>query len=349
MRIDADDSRLTYSGRIDWDDAKAPVLVYAATYVSIRFRGTCVKAYMDNARNCYFNFMGIIVDGVESRVELQEDVHEYVLCEGLSDTEHELMLFKRQDAAHYVTFRGFELEDTAEVLQAAALPQRRIEVYGDSVSCGEVCECLDYVGKSDPEGHEGIYSNSYYSYSWLTARKLNAELHDTSQGGIALFDKTGWFNGPDDFRGVESCYDKIQYNPFFGYTKPWDFSKWQPHVVVIAIGQNDANPVNIMADDYDGAAADKWRAHYRAWIEKLMELYPHAHIILTTTILMHDASWDRAIDQVCKEMNSDRVTHFLYSRNGAGTPGHIRIPEAEEMSDELSAYIKSLGDDIWND
>ena len=32
--------------------------------------------------------------------------------------------------------------------------------------------------------------------------------------------------------------------------------------------------------------------------------------------------------------------HFLYRRNGAGTPGHIRIPEAEEMAEELAGYIE---------
>lgn len=349
MYIFPDDKGLTYSGRIDFSDAKAPVLVYAATYVAMRFRGTSVKVCLDSIRNCYNNYMGLIIDGVQTRIKVEPEIHEYVLAENLADTEHELMFFKKQDASHYVVFRGFELNDGAELLEAPELPKRRIEVFGDSVSCGEVCECVEYVGKSDPENHNGEYSNSYYSYSWMTARKLNAELHDTSQGGIALFDKTGYFNGPDDYRGVESSYDKIQYNPFMGELKPWDFSLWKPHVVVVAIGQNDANPGNIMGTDYNSEASKNWRAHYKMWIEKLMELYPKAHIILTTTILMHDFAWDKAIDDVCKEIASDRVTHFLYKRNGAATPGHIRIPEAEEMSDELVAYIKSLGEDIWND
>ena len=38
---------------------------------------------------------------------------------------------------------------------------------------------------------------------------------------------------------------------------------------------------------------------------------------------MHDAAWDRAIDDVCSKIASDRVHHFLYKRNGAGTPGGI--------------------------
>lgn len=35
----------------------------------------------------------------------------------------------------------------------------------------------------------------------------------------------------------------------------------------------------------------------------------------------------------------------MFRRNGRGTPGHLRIPEAEEMAEELAAYMESLG--IW--
>lgn len=38
------------------------------------------------------------------------------------------------------------------------LSGRRIEVYGDSVSAGEVSEAVDCVGKEDPV-HNGGYSN----------------------------------------------------------------------------------------------------------------------------------------------------------------------------------------------
>ena len=50
-------------------------------------------------------------------------------------------------------------------------------MYGDSVSAGEVSEAVEYTGKPDPE-HNGQYSNSWYSYAWMTARRLDAEIHD---------------------------------------------------------------------------------------------------------------------------------------------------------------------------
>ena len=261
---------------------------------------------------------------------------------GNCEVWHEVIFFKRQDSADYVTIHGFELEDGAELATNEAEKNKRLklEVYGDSVSCGEVSEAVDYVGKADPV-HNGEFSNSWYSYAWMTARKLNAKLHNISQGGIALLDGTGYFGAPG-YIGVESCYDKIQYFPGLGEVKQWDFSRYTPDVVVVAIGQNDAHPDNYMPEDYDGAKAKRWRERYEWFIRRLMQLYPEAKIVLATTILMHDAAWDRAIDDVCRRIASGRVHHFLYKRNGAGTPGHIRIPEAQEMSEELAAYIQRI-------
>ena len=261
---------------------------------------------------------------------------------GDCDGWHEVIFFKRQDSANYVTIHGFELEDGAELAinETEKSKKLKIEVYGDSVSCGEVSEAVDYVGKVDPV-HNGEFSNSWYSYAWMTARKLNAKIHNISQGGIALLDGTGYFGAPG-YLGVESCYDKIEYLPDLGEVKQWDFSRYTPDVVVVAIGQNDAHPDNYMPEDYDGAKAKRWRERYEWLIRKLMQLYPETKIVLATTILMHDAAWDRAIDDVCKKIASDRVHHFLYKRNGAGTPGHIRIPEAQEMSEELVAYIQKI-------
>lgn len=349
MLISPENKCLQYSGRIDFDDPKAPVLIYACTSVQMVFTGTSVKVRLSNHRSCWTNQMGYFINGEQGRITLKnEDGPEtYVLADGLGCGPHTLLLFKRMDSCHTVSFLGFELDEDAGILTPEPKPVRRMEFFGDSVSCGEVSEAVDYVGKPDPE-HDGEYSNSWYSYAWMTARKLGAEIHDTSQGGISLLDGTGWFAAPH-YKGMESCYDKLEYNPEISPVKPWDFSRYIPHVAVVAIGQNDAHPEDYMAEDYDGAKAVYWRQRYREFVETLMELYPRAQIILATTILGHDPSWDRAIDEVCGEIASGRVHHFLYARNGCGTPGHIRIPEAEQMSEELAAFIRSLGDDIWND
>lgn len=344
--IGADHSALQYMGRIDWEDPQNPVWVYACTSVRVRFTGSFIKADVTNHHLCWDNFLGVIIDGVQTKIKLENNGHQiWTLAENLPEGEHELLLFKRQDACHYLTFHGLWVAENSEVSAPAPLPQRKIEVYGDSVSAGEVSEAVDYCGQVDPP-HNGEFSNSYYSYSWCTARLLNAQLHDIAQGGIALLDETGYFHGPD-YQGMERRFDKIQYNDQIAPNKEWDFSHYTPQVVVVAIGQNDNHPDDYMVE-YDHLKARHWRSHYGNFIGRLRGIYPNAHIILSTTILNHHENWDASIHQVWQELNDEKIHHFRYSKNGCGTHGHIRIPEAEQMARELAAFIEDIPG-VWEE
>jgi len=338
---------LQYMGRIDFGDPENPVWINPCTSVTVRFTGSFVKAELTNQRSCWTNYLGAIVDGVQKKYALQKDGRQVVtLFEGLPDGEHELLLFKRMDSCHQIVFHGLIVEEASSVTMAAPLPERRIEVYGDSVSAGEVSEAVQYCGLPDPV-HDGEFSNSYYSYPWYTARMLNAQLHDVAQGGIALLEGTGYFRWPE-YLGMEYMYDKMQYHTDITEPKQWDFNRYTPHVVIVAIGQNDNHPDDYMSGDYYHPKAVHWRARYKAFVEKLRSIYPRAHIILSTTILNHHENWDKSIHQVWSELADEKIHHFLYSKNGCGTHGHIRKPEAEQMGRELSAFIDSLPG-VWGE
>ena len=340
---------LRYTGRIDMADAANPYFVYPCSSVAFRVTGKTLLVRLTNKRSYFDNRLGVMVNGVQSAVLLKEGEQEIDLSGSLAEGVSDVLLFKRQDCCHAYWLNGLVVDADAQLLELPARPARRMEVYGDSVSAGEVSEAEFACGQSDPEGHNGLYSNSWLSYAWQAARLMNAELHDIATGGMALLDGTGYFNWPN-FIGMESCWDKINYYPALGEATPWDFSRYTPHVVVVAIGQNDHNPVNIMADDYDSDASRHWRAEYRRFIGQLRTKYPRAHIVLTTTILGHHENWDKAIDEVCQELRTtdQRVHHFLYTNNGCGTPGHIRGSEAAVMAKELAAFVEGL-DGVWED
>lgn len=347
MRIQPDHSKLQYSGRIDFSNLKAPVFVFPCTSVKMCFTGNSLKVYVKNHRSYWDNYLGCILDGEQTALLLPEDGEAVLEIPVKNNTkkEHEVLIFKRQDSCHEVTFGGFEIAYDSKVLDIKEKPVRKIEVYGDSVSAGEVSEAVNYVGKEDPQ-HSGEYSNSWYSYAWITARKLNAQIHDIAQGGIALMDRTGWFCDPV-FVGMESVWDKVHYNPELGKITPWNFAEYTPHIVIVAIGQNDSNPKDYMKEDYNCEKALVWREHYKAFLKKIRGQYPKAHIICHTTLLNHDASWDKSIEQVCQELDDENITHYMFKRNGKGTPGHLRIPEAKEMAEELVSYIESLEIEGW--
>ncbi|MBM6699530.1 electron transporter RnfD [Bifidobacterium pullorum subsp. saeculare] len=349
--IAPNDPAVRVTGRVDDADPTRPVWVHPYTQAAFRCTGTSLAVRLVNRRTYGVSQLGAMIDGFPVRVPIPVDgeTTTVTLASGLPDIEHDVVVFKRQDGQHYVELLGFELSEGARVLPPSEpRPAHRIEVFGDSVSCGERNEASLYVGKADPEADLSPYSNAWLSYAAITARALGAELHDVSQGGVSLLDGIGWFNAPD-YVGQEHMWDKIEYNPALGPSKPWDFSRWTPHVVVVAVGQNDAHPDDFMKDDYDGDMARHWRARYVAFLRALRAHYPHAHIVCMTTVLRHDPSWDRAIGQAVAQLGDPNVEQFLFSRNGAATPGHPRVAEHEEMARELTDYLAALGPGIWKD
>lgn len=239
---------IQYTGRIDDEDSAAYGFEFVGTSLHVRMTGNTLKLCIANRTNYWQSRLGVLVDGQLHAALLPENGPAVIdLSAFLHKGVNDVLVFKRQDSSHAFTFHGLMLAQDGELLPPPQRPARRMEVYGDSVSAGECCECEDCAGKPDPQ-HNGEFSNVWWSYSWLTARTLGAELHDVAQGGIALLDGTGYFNGPD-YVGMLSAWDKVRYNPAFGAPKAWDFTRYTPHVVVIAIGQNDANPVNIMEQE----------------------------------------------------------------------------------------------------
>lgn len=346
--VGANHRLLQFSGRIDWNNPEEPIFVFPCSFVKIRFYGSGLQIVVTNRKSYWDSYLGVLIDGVQLKAAIP-DGDQVLLDIGndLVEGEHEVMVFKRMDGCHEITLHGFYLREGGYLLPIEPLPSKKIEVYGDSISAGEIAEAVNYAGKADPE-HNGEYSNGWYSYAWLTARKLQAQIHNIAQGGVALLDHTGWFS-PPDYIGMESIWDKIRYNPDFTESTKWEFEKYTPQVVIVAIGQNDSHPVNYMKENYYCDRSNEWRNAYKEFLFKIRGKYPNALVVLTTTILEHDKSWDDSIEQVCNEINDKKIVHFLYSKNGCGTPGHVRIPEAEIMAEELTAYIESFGMEIWEE
>ncbi|SDA09702.1 hypothetical protein SAMN02910447_00175 [Ruminococcus sp. YE71] len=349
--IHPDERQLVYMGRTE-EYGGGVRFIFAGTSVTMRFRGTDVKCVIRNHKFYNTQEIGYVLDGRVGKVTYEHSEEDITLtiAEGLEEKDHELILYKRQDASHYFEFKGFELNDSADVLDPKPLPKRRIECYGDSVSAGAVVEAIDHTASNDPEKNDGIWDNSWYSYSMITARNLGAQLNNIAQGGIAIFDRTGYYHAPDHI-GMETVYNKVSYFPEAegGYTD-WDFSKYTPHVVLFAVGQND--PHNEGGEDFnisDPNYREKWKSRYKAIISDLRSKYPKAVFVLLLTVLMHDPSWDKAIDEIAREFGDPKITHFVFRRTGAATPGHPRITEQYEMAEELTAFISNMGDDIWRD
>lgn len=340
----ADNKAFAYMGRIDFTDPSAPMLIYPGSNIRFTFGGRSLKIRIENIPLAARMWIGALVDGVQKKIELDKDKaeQEVVIAEGLDNTVHSCMIFKRQAASHYFRFLSAECD---EVKPENRKYDMKLEFYGDSVSSGELVEAIYHEGVCDPEKEKmtGELDNSYFSYTFSTARKLNAYFHNNSQGGIALLDHTGFFYGPavETLTGVETTYNKLSYVPYSpqGLT-PWDFGCYTPDVVVFAIGQNDHHPVPEVIDDPE--YMKRWKEKYKEIIRDLKAKYKTAKFVLILTVLKHDPRWEDAVTEVVTELADPDITRFRFTRSGLATDGHPRITEQEEMAMELSAYLRTL-------
>ncbi len=339
-RIKPSDARLQYMGRIDRSDPDAPQFFWAGSLVQFGFTGDSLFLEIENHRIYSGLQLGYLLDGAEHQLRLTEEndvLHRYEIpVEG--DGAHTMILFKRQDATHRFTLKGILLAAGADLTVLPPLPSLKLECFGDSVTAGSVTEAVAYTAAADPPVYDAVYDNAWHSYAMQAARLLHAQVHVTAQGGIALFDGTGYF---DNGRyGMETAYDKLCYHPDTEMT-PWDFSSYVPDYVTVAIGQNDRH---VAGEDCDFTPQQRetWLEAYCGWLADLMAKYPDAVFILMLTVLMHDAYWEALLDEACERMNSPRVKRFRFTRSGQATPGHPRIPEQCEMACELAEYIDRL-------
>ena len=342
LKISADNKNLKYMGRIDFSEKQRPVFIWAGSQVKMKFKGTAVSVIIRNKNFSGINSIGAFIDGTEYNLHMENSENDTIINidANLDNDIHNVIIFKKKAASHYFEFCGFEIN--GEILESEPLPQLKIEVYGDSVSAGEVCEAIDYRGKVDPENHNGKYDNAWYSYSMITARNLGAQIHNIAQGGIAVCDDTGYFHAPDCI-GMESAYDKLCYYPEGkkGVTQ-WDFSKYIPDYVIFALGQNDIhNEGRADSDINNSDFRESWKNHYKKIILSLQEKYPCAKFILLLTVLRHDKGWDMAVKEIADELD-ERVTYLEFTNAGKATAGHPRITEQIQMAEELTRYINSL-------
>lgn len=340
---------LNYVGRIDHTNPDAPVFYWAGSMVSFGFTGLTLHLQIENHSLCPNASVGYILDGKESKLMLSStsaQPESYAIhVEG--NGTHTFTLFKRMDGVHYFSLHGISLAKKCDLVPLHRDKKMLLEFIGDSITAGAVCEAVDNVGREDPPNYDYTYDNAWHSYAMQTARLLNADVHLVAQGGAAMLDGTGYFDNGN--LGMETIYDKLCYLPNAPKMTPWDFSKYRPDFVIVAIGQNDHCIGGVENQIPTEAEEECWLASYTGMIERLMTVYPSARFILTLTLTKHDDYWERLLDKAAVLLASDRILRFRFTRSGKATSGHPRIPEQCEMACELAEYIRESVEEFIRD
>ncbi|HTV25218.1 MAG TPA: GDSL-type esterase/lipase family protein [Polyangiaceae bacterium] len=358
--IAADDARIQYSGRIDFQNPLAPTYSAPAASVSVRFAGTSISALLtDEFRyGSERGYHDVIIDGViTKKLMMEPGVEKYELATGLPAGEHSARLVKRTQASlGKSSFKGFEL--TGDLLEPAAKPALKIEFIGDSITAGEGVEGVNGSPECTQNGAGTVgagwgqpFHNADRSYGVVTAQALDAEYHLTAVSGIGLVRN---YSQMYDARPMPEVYDLM----FVEETAsgPWDTGTFVPDVVVIALGTNDFSPGDAPANTpRPQLAVATYTDAYVAFVSELRGNYPNAQIFALSSQLLGDdpangytpaSDLRAAIAGAVARLNGagDAKVHAFTPTqvSGQGCSFHPDVAQQELLGQELAAEIRSV-------
>jgi lysophospholipase L1-like esterase len=281
------------------------------------------------------NNYNVIVDGnVVGLLHPSIDKKEYVLADNLAPGKHTLELFKRTESSMGKTwFYEFAFPKESEILSPPPPLKRKIEFFGNSISCGYAD--IDTEGK---DRGTSTYENGYISYAAITARHFDAELHNISKSGIGI--TVSWFP-----LVMPEMYDRLDATD--PYSK-WNFSKYTPDLVIINLFQNDSWIVklkdNVEFKARFGATPptdDFIIKAYGKFVKEVRSKYPKASIICALGSMdatKEGSPWPGYIKKAVSELKDNKIyVHIIPYKN---TPGHPSAKEQQDMADNLIDYIE---------
>jgi lysophospholipase L1-like esterase len=263
-------------GRVDCEATDGPQFGFPGVSVRIKFEGTELRATIDDSgagTATTTNYLDVVVDGGDPvAFEVTGASTEYVLAEGLSEGEHEVLLWKRTEASvGTMQIQGFRLR--GDTLLPAQGPSRRLEFIGDSVTCGYGNE----VSTTTPDDFPftSANENSHLAYGAVTASLLSAEYMGVSYSGRGM--SRNYAGGAGET--VPQFYLDIL--PDSGTAPAWDPSRYLPDAVIINVGTNDFSTEGFDTDAYTQA--------YSEFLASLRGYYPSALFVAAIGPMLTDS------------------------------------------------------------
>ena len=328
--IAATSPSIQYFGR--WDAGDVYRCAQGATYIRANFTGTSLKADLTGPGDWW----RVSVDGGPFR-RFRPEGKNTVLAENLAPGRHSVLLVRSTEGYMGLSeFRGFIVDDDADIAAPDARKKRRIEFVGDSITAGAVND-----GVRSGENYNDIEDNDM-SFGPQLARALGADYSVLAKSGEGVI-----HNWAESWPGKEvHTADRyawtFYYSTFSDDNLKWDPAQFPVDAVVIAMGTNDFSDRNRRPTEAE------FKTGYKKLITTVRAMNPKAVIICTEPV----PSWvgedaRRWIRTSVEEMTQagDKKLHFI-PVNEAGPllaetdyVGDNTHP-TKEGSAKIAAYLK---------
>ena len=231
LRVPPQDPRFLWMGRVAAKGEYELRLGYPGVTLRFAYRGPAPTLLLGaSTATCYFNLTCNGWDPV--LIHSRKGRSEVLLPSGSAPASGWVVELTRrtENWQGVASFHGLELPPGCELLAPPPLPERRLLVIGDSISCGDKIDRLPPDFDESPRN-----SNAPRSYGMLLGHWLGAQVHLVAVGGRGL---------TRDWRGRSDVANAPQFFPRALPEEPdahWDHASYQPDAVLIGLGTNDFN------------------------------------------------------------------------------------------------------------
>lgn len=328
-----DESGVRYIGRFDFSEAQGPKFAWSASMIYARFYGKSVSAKLKSFGDNYFL---IVIDGkvVINSLQLNKGEEKtFVLASHLLEGEHEVCIVKRTEFyLGTAQFLGFNFDD-GKILTPSKSSKIKIEIIGDSVSCG-----FGNEGEHQSIEYSPKYDNSYLSYGSIAARYLKAEHIIIGRSGYGLIRN---YDG-DKINTLPKIYSHILPDK----EALWQFENFVPQVVVINLGTNDFSFGFI-------PSRQEFTLAYINLVNRIHENYPKAKIICAIGPIIEGEALELTRSYIkndvvdCLRKDKKEWIYFLefehqLESNGYGISFHPSLNTHELMGKHLADFISGF-------
>jgi len=337
-------------GRTTWQDGVL-YLGYSAAFLEFTFRGTKAEAEFVTDRleeeECHRAWVAVFVNGEGEptlRFPLTKEKERIVLFESMEATEVTLRIMKYSEAAFAaVGIAGLEVE--GEVLAPPVPKAKKIEVIGDSITCGYGIE-----GIVEVDSFTTAQENPWNAYGCLVARALDADfsLISWSGNGIISHYVEESVNEPrNDEAMMPEVYLYEDYSAELRRGKSMadyqkrNFTSYQPQLIIVNLGTNDCSYTrNIPARDRAFVNG------YVAFLRQIREVNPEANILCTVGLMRDGAN--AIVKEAVEKVNAygDEKVFFKESfmqngeTDGMGTDWHPTESTQRKFAEFLLEFIR---------
>jgi len=323
--IAAADPQVARMGRSAISTEGAVRFGYPGVSFYARFNGTraAVLAQASGGNS----YVDVIIDGGPARkLHLHRGRRTVVLAAGLTEGPHTVQVVNRSETRHGTAiFSSFHTDGTW--LAAPELPQRKLLVLGDSVTCGEA------IDRVPGEKKNASWWSARDSYGMLLARDLHAQVQLVCAGGRGLVrtwdNRTDLLNLPDYYQlAIADQHVPVE----------WNQRDYRPDLVLVTIGTNDFSPGIPDREQYV--------ATYVRFVRTLLQDHPQAQVVLTEGALLTGEKKAALVAYLAEtvERVGDRRVHTVASTIAAGDAqdGHPTREQNVDMANGLLPQLRAV-------